>query len=84
MTKLSPSYVIIINRAINLPGHRNNVVDELNTTGKRYLNKQVELIGKLGSNNTTNIGIITSDSKYVSVKFTDQCLHILHNKETLN
>ena len=44
----------------------------------------MELIGKLGSNNTTNIGILPSASKYVSIKFSDQCLHILNNKEILN
>ena len=28
--------------------------------------------------------MIPSASKYVSIKFADQCLHILNNKETLN
>ena len=40
----------------------------------------MELIGKLAVNDTTNIGILTSDSKDVSIKFVDQCLHILNNK----
>ena len=44
----------------------------------------MELIGKLESKNTSNIGILTSDSKYTSIKFTDQCIHILNNKENLN
>ena len=41
-------------------------------------------IGKLGSNNTMNIDMLPSASKDVSIKFTDQCLHILNNKEILN
>ena len=44
----------------------------------------MELMGKLASNDTTNIGMLPSASKYVSVKFADQCLHILNNKEILN
>ena len=32
------------------------------------------------SNDTTNIGILSSASKYVSINFADQCLHILNNK----
>ena len=38
MTVLSSSYVIITDRAINAPGHGNNVVDGLNATEKHYLN----------------------------------------------
>ena len=34
MTVLSSSYDIIMDRAINVPGHGNNVVDGLNTTEK--------------------------------------------------
>ena len=41
-------------------------------------------MGKLASNNTTNIGMLPSASKYVSMNFADQCLHILNNKEKLN
>ena len=44
----------------------------------------MELIGKSGSNDTTKIVIIPSGSKSVFIKFADQCLHILNNKETLN
>ena len=44
----------------------------------------MELIGKLTSNYTTDIEIIPSSSKEVSIKFSDQCLHILNNKEKLN
>ena len=37
MTVLSSSYGIIMDRAINAPGHGNNVVDGLNSKVKRYL-----------------------------------------------
>ena len=38
------------------------------------------IICKLGSNYTTKIGMLPRASKCVSVKFADQCLHILNNK----
>ena len=63
MTFLSSSYGIIMYHAINKPGNRNNVVDGLNTTNKHCLKGEMELIGKLGSTNTTNIGMLTSASK---------------------
>ena len=44
----------------------------------------MELIGKLASNDTTNIGMLPSDSKDVSFKFADQCLYMINNKEILN
>ena len=68
MLVISSSYGIIIYRAINSPGHGNNVVDGLNATEKRYLKEQMECIGKLAINNTSNIGMIPSASKYVSIK----------------
>ena len=37
MTVLSSLYGIIMDRAINVPGHGKNVVDGINVTGKRYL-----------------------------------------------
>ena len=77
---LSSSYGIIMDRAINTPGHGNNVVDRLNSKGKPYLKGKIELIGKLGGNDTSNIVMLTSASKDVSVKFLDQCIHILNNK----
>ena len=40
----------------------------------------MELMRKLASKDTTDIGMLPSDSKYVSNKFVDQCLHILINK----
>ena len=84
MTMLSSSYGIIMDHAINATGHIKNVVDRLNTTEKSYLKGEMELMGKLEINDTTHIGIILSASKYVSIKFSNQCLHILNNKEILN
>ena len=84
MTVLSYSYGIITDHVINSPGHGNNVVDGINATDKRYLKGKMEVIGKLASNNTTFIGILPSASKDVSIKFSDQCLHIINNKEILN
>ena len=68
---LSYSYDLIINLSINASGHRNNVVNRLNATGKRYFKKQTELIGKLASNDTSNIVMI-------------QYIHILNNKYISN
>ena len=51
-TVLSSSYGIITDRTINEPGHGMNVVDGLNATDKRYLKGKMEIIGKLGSNDT--------------------------------
>ena len=84
MTVLSYLYDIIIGSAINAPGHETNVVFGLNTTGKRYFKEQMEPIGKLASKDTSKIGMISSASKDVSIKFIDQCIHILNNKERLN
>ena len=44
----------------------------------------MRLIGKLESKDTTDIGILPSASKDVSIKFVYQCLHILNNKDILN
>ena len=44
----------------------------------------MELIGKLESDNTSKIGMLPSASKYVSIKFADQCKHILNNRYRLN
>ena len=44
----------------------------------------MELIGKLASNNTSQIGMLPSASKDVSVNFADKYIHILNNKERLN
>ena len=69
-----------MDHTINAPCYGNNVLYGLNATDKHYLKGEMELIGKLSGINTTNIGMLTSDSKYVSIKFADQCLHILNNK----
>ena len=44
----------------------------------------MELIGELASNGTSSIGMIPSASKYVSIKFAEQYLHILNNKYRFN
>ena len=62
MTVISSSYVIIMDSAVNAPGHRNNVFDGLNSTAKMFLKEQIELIGKLISNDKLSIGIIPSAS----------------------
>ena len=62
---------IIIDHAINATGHINNFVDGLNATDKRYLKEQMEPIVKLVSNDTSNIGMLPSASKYVSIKFAE-------------
>ena len=70
--------------AIKKPGNGKNVVDGLNATDKTYLKEQMELIGKLASKDTSNIGMLPNASKYVFIKISDQCIHINNNKETLN
>ena len=60
MTVFLSSYGIIVYRAINAPGHGNNVVDRLNATYKRYFKGKMELMGKSASNYTTNIGMLPS------------------------
>ena len=56
----------------------------MKATEKRYLKKKLDLIGRLGSNNTTKIGMLPSASKYVLIKFANQCLHNINSKEILN
>ena len=52
MNVLSSSYGIIIDCAINVSGHGKNVVDGMNSTHKRYLKEQIEIIGILEINDT--------------------------------
>ena len=73
-----------MDRAINVPDHGNNVVNGINATDKNYLKEKMELLGKLASNDTSNIGIITSASKYVSIKFAETFTLILNNNNRLN
>ena len=84
MAVLSSSYGIIINFAINAPGHGNNVFDGINATYNRYLKEKMELIGKFRSNDTSNIGMLPGDLKDIYNKFSDQCIHMVNNKERLN
>ena len=84
MNVLSYSYIIIMDPAIDTPDHGKNVVDGLNATEKLYSKEKMELMGKLASKDTTNVGMLPSASKYVSINFANQCLHILNNKERLN
>ena len=51
--------------------HVKNSVDGINATEKKYLRGEMELMGKLGSNNTTNTRMLPSASKDVSIKFSD-------------
>ena len=44
----------------------------------------MELIGKLANNDTSEIGMLPSDSKYVLIKFSDKCIKILNDKQILN
>ena len=62
MTVLSSSYGIIMDLTINALGHGNNSVYELNATEKPYLKGEMEIVGKLASNDATNIGILHSAS----------------------
>ena len=52
MTVLSYSYGIIMDRAINAPGHGKSVSYELNATDKHYFKEHMELICKLSINYT--------------------------------
>ena len=83
-TVLPSSYGFIMDCAINALGHRNNAFDGLNETERRFLTEQIKLIGKLASNDTSEVVILPSASKDVSINFSDQCIHILKNKEGLN
>ena len=62
MTLLSYLYGIITDRAISAPGYGRNFVHGINATEKCYLKQQSELIGKLGSNETSNIGMLPGAS----------------------
>ena len=84
MNILSSSSFIIMDCVINSPGHVNNVIDGLDVMDKRYLKGEMDIIGKLYNNNTSNIGMFPSASKDVSIKFVDQCIHIINNNKILN
>ena len=84
ITGLSSSYVFILVRAINVTCHGNNVFGGFNEMGKFYLKEQTELIGKLASDDTPKIEMLSSASKDVHIKFPDQCIHIIYHKEGIN
>ena len=84
MILLSSSYGIILDRAINAPGHGKNFFYGLYAMDKRYLEGKMEPIGKLKINDTSNIVIIPSALKDASIKISDQCIHIINNKDRLN
>ena len=44
----------------------------------------MEPLGNLTSNDTSNIGMLPSASKDVSIKFSEQCFNILTNDDRLN
>ena len=44
----------------------------------------MDLVVKLSSKDTSNIGILPIASKCVSINFADQCIHIINNKYRLN
>ena len=70
MAVLSSSYVIIMDSAVNTPGHEKNFVYELNATYTFNLKGKTGLFCKLAINNTSNIGMLLSASKYVHIIFT--------------
>ena len=43
----------------NAPDSENNVVDGINATDKHHLKELMKIIGKLASNNTSHIGILS-------------------------
>ena len=74
MAVLSSSYLIIIYCAINETDNGKDVDDSFNATDKFYLKEQMKLIFKLASNDTSNISMITSASKDVSIECSDECI----------
>ena len=58
---LSSLYRIIMDFAMNIPGHGNNVFDGIKYTNTHDLKEQMELLGKLANNDAPKIGIITSE-----------------------
>ena len=59
-----------------------DIVDGLNATDKIVLREQMEIIGKFASNDISNIGVLPSASKDVSIKFLDLCIHIPNDKHS--
>ena len=84
MTMLSYLSGIIRDRSINATGHENNVVDSLNANVKNYLKKQLELVEKLPSNESSKIRMLPSTSSSVSFILSEKTLQILTNIDRLN
>ena len=68
---LSYLYDVITDRAINAPGHGNNVVNGINGTGKLYLKDQRKRLGKSASNDTSKIVILPIASNNIYSIFQD-------------
>ena len=69
MNVLSYILGIILDCGINYPCHGNNLVDGINNTQNLYFKEQVELVGNLKTNDTSNIGILPYASKSSSIIF---------------
>ena len=69
---------------IHAPVHGKISVDGLNATSKLYLKEQMEIIGKLSINYTSNVGILPIAYKDVSIKSVDQFINIPNIKYRLN
>ena len=61
MTVLSANFGIITDGKINAIGHVKNTVDGINDTEKRFLKEQMEHIGNLRTNDTSNSEILPCD-----------------------
>ena len=59
-------------------------MDGINANGTHHLKEQLDLIGELASNDTSKIGMLNSALKYVSIKFSEQCLQVINNKDRLH
>ena len=71
MNMLSSSCIIIIDPSINEPGHGNIIFDRINKKYKRFLNKQIELLGNLESKDISKIGMLPRASKDISIKISE-------------
>ena len=81
ITVLLSLYGININFEINAPGHGKNDVDGLSATEKRYLREQVELLGKLASNDPSKVVTLPSASNNVSINFAEKYSKNLTNND---
>ena len=84
MNVISSSYIIIFHYANSASGHGKNVVHGINAMENIIWRGKRNLLVKLPSNDTSKIGMIPSAPKDTPIKFTDQCINIIINKEILN